>query len=312
MRCSLPAMAVPASFQRRAGAPRSTANGRRVTVLDLLDASLIQPGEPVEFVRPRLGQHHHATILRDGSFEPPDGTVQQSPSLAAMRAADLVSYDGWHPWRVPCLGIPSSTSLVCSSSPPPKVSTLPNPVILCSPSRTSSAAQIQQGKSRCPYVRSEAFVLALSDLPWPPSRILSAGEAALMITATSKPSLRHTGRPLRTGGTLCARTSGYPRSPWSSELSYFRKAPYPARHLMIRQNGNDYATVADAARHFKVTPKTVDKWIERGIIPEPPLLERGLGEVRVYPADYLAEADEALERHRKEHRRRPRKGNTNS
>lgn len=81
---------------------------------------------------------------------------------------------------------------------------------------------------------------------------------------------------------------------------------------MIRQNGNDYATVADAARHFKVTPKTVDKWIERGIIPEPPLLERGLGEVRVYPADYLAEADEALERHRKEHRRRPRKGNTNS
>lgn len=81
-----------------------TANGRRVTVLDLIDAGLVHPNEPVEFVRPRLGQHYTATIRSDGTFELPDGTVQQSPSLAAMRAADLVSYDGWHAWRLPRLG----------------------------------------------------------------------------------------------------------------------------------------------------------------------------------------------------------------
>lgn len=89
---------------KASGPTTITANGRRVTVLDLLESGLLQPGEPVEFVRPRLGQHHHATILPDGSFELPDGTVHQSPSLAAMRAADLVSYDGWHAWRVPRLG----------------------------------------------------------------------------------------------------------------------------------------------------------------------------------------------------------------
>lgn len=39
------------------GGPEAvTVNGRRVTVLDLLDAGLLQPGEAVEFVRPRLGQ----------------------------------------------------------------------------------------------------------------------------------------------------------------------------------------------------------------------------------------------------------------
>jgi hypothetical protein len=81
-----------------------TANGRRVTVADLLEAGHIQPGEHVEFLRPRLGERYDATIRSDGSFELPDGSVHQSPSLAAMRAADLVSYDGWHAWRIPRLG----------------------------------------------------------------------------------------------------------------------------------------------------------------------------------------------------------------
>lgn len=89
---------------KASGPTTITANGRRVTVLDLLESGLLHAGEPVEFVRPRLGQHHHAAIFPDGSFELPDGTVHQSPSLAAMRAADLVSYDGWHAWRVPRLG----------------------------------------------------------------------------------------------------------------------------------------------------------------------------------------------------------------
>lgn len=81
-----------------------TANGRRVTVPDLIEAGLLEPPEPVEFVRPRLGQHYAATIRADGSFELADGSVHQSPSLAAMRAADLASYDGWHAWRIPRIG----------------------------------------------------------------------------------------------------------------------------------------------------------------------------------------------------------------
>ena len=50
--------------------------------------------EDVEFIRPHLGQHYKATIQGDGTFVLDDGTTHQSPSLAAMRAADLVSYDG--------------------------------------------------------------------------------------------------------------------------------------------------------------------------------------------------------------------------
>jgi hypothetical protein len=81
-----------------------TVNGVRVTISDLLAAGLLTAGEPVEFVRPRLGDRYEATIRADGVFVLADGSEHQSPSLAAMRAADLVSYDGWHAWRVPRLG----------------------------------------------------------------------------------------------------------------------------------------------------------------------------------------------------------------
>jgi hypothetical protein len=81
-----------------------TVNGQRVTVSDLLDAGLLEPDEPVEFIRPRLDERYTATIRGDGVFVLADGTEHQSPSLAAMRAADLVSYDGWYAWRVPRLG----------------------------------------------------------------------------------------------------------------------------------------------------------------------------------------------------------------
>lgn len=87
------------------GGPQAvTANGRRVTVPDLIEAGLIQANEAVEFVRPRLGQRYEAVIRADGTFVLPNGSQQQSPSLAAMRSADLVSYDGWYGWRVPRLG----------------------------------------------------------------------------------------------------------------------------------------------------------------------------------------------------------------
>lgn len=95
---------VPGATTTAAGPVAITANGRRVTVADLIAADLVEADEPVEFVRPRLGQHYTATIAADGSFTLPDGTTHQSPSAAAMAAADLVSYDGWYAWRLPRLG----------------------------------------------------------------------------------------------------------------------------------------------------------------------------------------------------------------
>jgi hypothetical protein len=97
----------PASAQAVAGGaspPSYTVGGKRVMVLDLIEAGLLEADEPVEFVRPRLGQHHRAVIRGDGTFQIEDGSVHQSPSLAAIRAADIVSYDGWHAWRIPRLG----------------------------------------------------------------------------------------------------------------------------------------------------------------------------------------------------------------
>jgi hypothetical protein len=82
----------------------SALNARRVGVPDLLSAGLIQPDEHVEFVRPRVGSRHEATILADGRFQLTDGTFETSPSGAAMRAANLAAYDGWYAWRLPRLG----------------------------------------------------------------------------------------------------------------------------------------------------------------------------------------------------------------
>lgn len=81
-----------------------TVGGKRVTVSDLIEAGLVHADEVVDFIRPRLGEHYTAIIRGDGTFEIADGSVHQSPSLAAMTAANVVSYDGWHAWRVPRLG----------------------------------------------------------------------------------------------------------------------------------------------------------------------------------------------------------------
>lgn len=95
---------VPSAVTLSTGPVAVTLNGRRVTVLDLIEAGYLEPGEQVEFVRPRVGERYEAVVRGDGSFELPDGSVHQSPSRAATNAAGLVSYDGWLAWRVPRLG----------------------------------------------------------------------------------------------------------------------------------------------------------------------------------------------------------------
>ena len=79
-------------------------DGRRATVGDLLAAGLIDDGEELEFVRPRLGVTYRAVVISDGRIQTEDGEIWPSPSRAAMSAANVESYDGWHAWRVPRLG----------------------------------------------------------------------------------------------------------------------------------------------------------------------------------------------------------------
>ena len=75
--------------------------GRRVTVSDLLDAGLIQPGTKLEFRRNRIGETHSATVTEKGRIRlEPDGEEFRSPSRAAMVAAGMRAVDGWLAWRV--------------------------------------------------------------------------------------------------------------------------------------------------------------------------------------------------------------------
>ena len=69
----------------------------------MIDAGPLAVGDALEFPRPRRGEIFHATVEPDGGIRTEDGQVWPSPSRAAMSAADVPSYDGWHAWRVPRL-----------------------------------------------------------------------------------------------------------------------------------------------------------------------------------------------------------------
>lgn len=75
--------------------------GRRVLLSDLLDHGLLQPGDRLVWRRPRLGEAYEAKVLDTGEIRlDKDGSTHKTPSVAAMEAAGIVSYDGWHAWRV--------------------------------------------------------------------------------------------------------------------------------------------------------------------------------------------------------------------
>lgn len=78
--------------------------GRRVQMADLLAAGLVIEGDQLEFPRPRRAENFRATVQADGGIQTEDGQVWPSPSRAAMSAANVPSYDGWHAWRVTRLG----------------------------------------------------------------------------------------------------------------------------------------------------------------------------------------------------------------
>jgi hypothetical protein len=76
-------------------------DGRRVTLTDLLDAGLLNPGDQLEFKRPRIGEIYHACVTKSGALALEGDQEFRSPSRAAMVAADVTAIDGWHAWALP-------------------------------------------------------------------------------------------------------------------------------------------------------------------------------------------------------------------
>jgi len=79
-------------------------DGRRVTVMDLLDAGLLAPGDELTFARPRSGETHRAIVTESGGLALEGGQTFRSPSSAARVAADISAIDGWRAWTVASSG----------------------------------------------------------------------------------------------------------------------------------------------------------------------------------------------------------------
>lgn len=86
--------------QVAASGEAASREGRRVGLPDLVEAGLLKEGVEIVWPRPRLGQEYRARITADGQIALPDGREFSTPSAAAMAAANMASYDGWHAWRV--------------------------------------------------------------------------------------------------------------------------------------------------------------------------------------------------------------------
>ena len=77
---------------------------------------------------------------------------------------------------------------------------------------------------------------------------------------------------------------------------------------MIRIDGRDVPTIAEAAAIFKVSEKTVRGWINKGIISQPPQIDHGARTLAYFPPDYMKRADAELA----EYRRRKQQGREDS
>jgi hypothetical protein len=80
--------------------PATMLDGRRITVADLIEAELLNPGENLVWDRPRLGVEYKATITSNAAIELEDGRVFATPSAAAKHAAHIPACDGWYAWKV--------------------------------------------------------------------------------------------------------------------------------------------------------------------------------------------------------------------
>jgi hypothetical protein len=72
---------------------------------------------------------------------------------------------------------------------------------------------------------------------------------------------------------------------------------------MITIDGVQHRTIADAARDFKVSTRTVRNWIDSGVIPTPPTVEHGVRNLEVFGEEYMNLAQKSLKQ-RRDHKTR--------
>ncbi len=70
------------------------------------------------------------------------------------------------------------------------------------------------------------------------------------------------------------------------------------RQVHMRINGKEVPTLAEAARIFGVTAKTVRQWIDSEIISKPPQIEHGARVIDYFPSEYMERAQRELKSYR--------------
>ncbi len=70
---------------------------------------------------------------------------------------------------------------------------------------------------------------------------------------------------------------------------------------MIIFNGQTYFTIIDAAAELGVSAKTIRQYITKRIIPEPPVIQFGIRQVKHFPKAYVDTAKERLKQYRTVH-----------
>jgi len=64
---------------------------------------------------------------------------------------------------------------------------------------------------------------------------------------------------------------------------------------MIIVKGETYFTIVDAAKKLGVSTKTIRGYIEKGIIPAPPIIRYGVRAIKHFPPEYMNRAKELLD-----------------
>ncbi|NEG96529.1 hypothetical protein CS006_00870 [Bifidobacterium primatium] len=81
------------------GARRVSQGSRRITIMQVIDAGLLVPGEKLVWKRPRLGQEWYATVTNDGRLELEDGSVHATPTAAARAASGKAAGAALNVWK---------------------------------------------------------------------------------------------------------------------------------------------------------------------------------------------------------------------
>jgi hypothetical protein len=64
---------------------------------------------------------------------------------------------------------------------------------------------------------------------------------------------------------------------------------------MIIVKGETYFTIVDATKTLGVSAKTIRCYIEKGIIPAPPVIRYGVRAIKHFPSEYMNRAKELLD-----------------